>query len=202
MIVYYQKRAVDSSSISRTLSTPGDLIVVSSPGNLFQLLVVRVSEIQIIDSVVINRVFTVASRDSILLRHDPVNGRAGNVRALKWFTTVFKRPEVKAFFEEAVKICTYKESRWDAKVVADLYSLSPIPPVEGVHDHPSSSYTFKRFIDYFGDAMRAEYDEMISKGMNPATVFRYIKKNNAQAFSKAFRLFKKENPGKTIYDAQ
>lgn len=114
-------------------------------------------------------------------------------------TTVFKRPEVKAFFEEAVKISTYKESRWDAKVLADLYSLSSIS-MESIPKPSKSSGTFKPFIDYLGDVIRKEYDEMISKGISQSSVFRQLKMNHKLVISRAFRLFKKENPGKTIYE--
>ena len=199
MIIYYLRKSDESFTLDESAFCLGDLVVISLPKKHYRLMVFGAAGATTIDSVDFVGFCPAITGDTILLRFDPVNGRNGNVRLLKWLSSVFQRPEVKAFFNEAVRISTFKESRWDAKVLADLYSLSPIQQ----EPHQTSRQIMapaKAFIDYFGDTIKDEYYELIATGLKQSEAFKRLKSSHPRDFTKAFKLFKKENPEKTIYD--
>lgn len=201
MTVYYQKQRGKAISLEETGFKSGDFVVISSPQKHFRFMLIGESEVRLLDSVEFDKNCQVVGGNTILLQYDPIYGRKGNARLLKWMTSVFKRTEVKAFFNESVKICTFKESRWDAKVLADVYSLPSIQELTQVVSTDSSK-SERTFIDFLGISLKRECLEMISRGVNRAAVFRQIKNDHPREFSSAFKLFKKENPGKTIFDSE
>jgi hypothetical protein len=201
MTVYYQKQQGEAISLKGADFRSGDFVVICSPQKLYRFILVGDSQNRVLDSVVFDRSCQLVGQDSILFQYDPILGRRGNTRMLKWMTSVFQRPEVNAFFEESVKICTFKESRWDAKVLADIYSLSPIPEV-AQEGSPMPTKSTRTFLDFLGESLRQECIEMISKGMKRSAVFRHLKNNHPREFSSAFKAFKKENPEKTIFDIE
>lgn len=82
---------------------------------------------------------------------DPISGRKGNIKILKYFSTVFKDETIVDFFNNAIKIASFTADSWDATVLSRLYGFEvkkkePVPnitfvPISKEGNHTSANTT-------------------------------------------------------------
>lgn len=128
---------------------------------------------------------------AVVMDYADMKQRDGDIQFIKFLLTVFSTSEVKSYLNNALNILSFVDNKWDATIIQNLISFKPIQ---------DTNILRVSFIDYFEEKEKNYCLSLLESGLSKTEAFRKIKEEYPFVFSKALRLFKRDNPNLSIYE--
>lgn len=128
---------------------------------------------------------------AVVMDYADIRQRNGDIQFLKFLLTVFSTPEVNSYLNNALDILAFVDNKWDATIIQNLISYKPAQ---------NTKIPMASFIDYFEEREKNYCLKLLGSGLSKTLAFRKMKEEFPIVFSKALRLFKRDNPNLSIYE--
>ena len=168
----------------------GDCLIIKDKYNYKFYFQVN-GEKKLIETAKTIKIYRNIGNSAVVLDYADMKQRNGDMQFIKFLLTVFSSPEVNSYLNNALNILLFVDNKWDATIIQNLISFKP------AQDTNTSRVSF---VDYFDEKEKNDCLSLLESGLSKTEAFRTLKENCPLAFSKALRLFKRDNPNLSIYE--
>lgn len=196
MVIYFIDRNKNTDTPGQIQYCVGD-VIVQKDSNRYEVQLCGLDGMRTLCSVVYSFSMPVQTKSKKIFEFDPLAGRSGNEKVLKFLTSVFKEQAINNFFEDALHICAFKKDSWNADILSNFYGFTIDKPQKD--NIESNSAQRKYFFEYFPSKAKLLFDELIKSNNGAEDVFRKIRAQYSEEYTRAFKFFKTEHPESNIY---
>lgn len=168
----------------------GDCLIVKDNYNYMFYFQIN-GEKKLIETAKTIKIYRNIGESTVVIDYADMKQLNGDIQFIKFLLTVFSTPEVKSYLNNALNILSFADNKWDAAIIQNLISYKPAQ-VSTIHR--------MSFIDYLGEKEKVFCVNLLESGLSPKEAFRKIKDEYPSVFSKALKLFKRDNPNLSIFD--
>lgn len=137
----------------------------------------------------------VEAEEGILFSHDGLNDRKGQNEFIREIRNYFGSPVIGDFLDSVIYILTFKDDRFDASILVDLYKATrEEQPIQGA----GAQYKIFR---YMPKELQKSFSDYITQGKEIGAIWIELKTENPDGVKSTFKAYRKsEGPDATIYD--